>query len=102
MVSYAAVNTCPHTSQATDEEQRSDHKAHLAFAAGPHACPAENIVFVISVAAIERLMGRLPDIALTVPASHAHLSARPHLPGPHRAPLPFHSTDSGFLEGHAG
>nr|WTC14201.1 cytochrome P450 [Streptomyces anthocyanicus] len=69
MVSYAAVNTCPHTSQATDEEQRSDHKAHLAFAAGPHACPAENIVFVISVAAIERLMGRLPDIALTVPAA---------------------------------
>ncbi|BFO18509.1 hypothetical protein SHKM778_48970 [Streptomyces sp. KM77-8] len=68
MVSYAAVNTCPHAQQAADE-QRSDHKAHLAFAAGPHACPAENIVFVVSVAAIERLMGRLPDIELTVPAA---------------------------------
>ncbi|WP_051845331.1 cytochrome P450 [Streptomyces sp. NRRL S-813] len=68
MVSYAAVNTCPHTGQVTDG-QRSDYKAHLAFAAGPHACPAEDIVFVVSVAAIERLMGRLPDVELTVPAA---------------------------------
>jgi cytochrome P450 len=68
MVSYAAVNTCPHANQVPDE-QRSDHKAHLAFAAGPHACPAENIVLVVAVAAIERLMGRLPDIELTVPAA---------------------------------
>lgn len=68
MVSYAAVNTCPHSSQAPADAQRSDHKAHLAFSAGPHACPAENIVLVIAVAAIERLMGRLPDVELTVPA----------------------------------
>ncbi|MFJ2008283.1 cytochrome P450 family protein [Streptomyces chartreusis] len=68
MVSYAAVNTCPHTGQVANE-QRSDYKAHLAFAAGPHACPAEDIVFVVSVAAIERLLGRLSDIELTVPAA---------------------------------
>ncbi len=65
MVSYAAVNTCPYSNQARDGH-RSDHRAHLAFAAGPHECPARSIAFVVAIAAIERLTSYLPDIELAV------------------------------------
>lgn len=65
MVSYAAANTCPHANQPQDGH-RSGAKAHLAFAAGDHRCPARDIVFVVATAAIERLTSCLPDIELAV------------------------------------
>ncbi|MEV0494430.1 cytochrome P450 [Streptomyces atratus] len=67
MVSYAAANTCPHSGMPTDG-YRSGNKAHLAFAAGPHACPARDVAMLIATAAIERLLTYLPDIELDVPA----------------------------------
>lgn len=73
-VSYAAINTCPYTGQ-TSEGFRSDRKAHLAFAAGPHECPAQSIALVVAIAAIERLTATLPDIELAVPAEQ--LAHRP-------------------------
>ncbi|MCF3963732.1 cytochrome P450 [Streptomyces fuscigenes] len=66
MVSYAAANTCPHPGVAQDGF-RSGNKAHLAFAAGPHACPARDLALLIATAAIERLATYLPDIVLAVP-----------------------------------
>ncbi|MET9083165.1 cytochrome P450 [Streptomyces sp. NPDC004237] len=66
MVSYAAINTCPYANQANDGH-RSDRRAHLAFAAGPHECPARSIAEVITITAIERVTMRLPDIELMVP-----------------------------------
>ncbi|RKE17948.1 cytochrome P450 [Streptomyces sp. TLI_171] len=68
MVSYAGANTCPH-SNPPREEHRSGNKAHLAFAAGPHACPARSTAILVATAAIERLTSYLPDITLAVPAS---------------------------------
>ncbi|MFS0691799.1 cytochrome P450 [Streptomyces nitrosporeus] len=73
-VSYAAINTCPYTGQ-TREGFRSDRKAHLAFAAGPHECPAQPIALVVATAAIERLTATLPDIELAVPVEQ--LTHRP-------------------------
>ncbi|MFD8589887.1 cytochrome P450 [Streptomyces sp. NPDC059637] len=73
-VAYAAINTCPYTGQ-TSEGFRSDRKAHLAFAAGPHECPAQSIAIVVAIAAIERLTATLPDIELAVPAER--LTHRP-------------------------
>ncbi|MFD3482971.1 cytochrome P450 [Streptomyces sp. NPDC058665] len=67
MVSYAAANTCPHAGIPADG-YRSGTKAHLAFAAGPHACPARDLALLIATAAIERLASYLPDIELAVPA----------------------------------
>ncbi|MFF3752540.1 cytochrome P450 [Streptomyces sp. NPDC002018] len=67
MVSYAAANTCPHTGVPSDG-YRSGTKAHLAFAAGPHACPGRDLALLIATAAIERLVSYLPDIQLAVPA----------------------------------
>ncbi|MFE0369426.1 cytochrome P450 family protein [Streptomyces tendae] len=66
MISYAAANTCPHAS-ASSGGHRSGIKAHLAFAAGPHACPARRIALLIAATAIERLVSYLPDIQLAVP-----------------------------------
>ncbi|MGW2088143.1 cytochrome P450 [Streptomyces sp. NPDC001880] len=67
MVSYAAANTCPHSGVPADG-YRSGNKAHLAFAAGPHTCPARDVATLIATAAIERLLTYLPDIELDVPA----------------------------------
>lgn len=67
MVSYAAANTCPHSGIPSDG-YRSGNKAHLAFAAGPHTCPARDVATLIATAAIERLLTYLPDIELDVPA----------------------------------
>ncbi|MFK0154351.1 cytochrome P450 [Streptomyces sp. NPDC090493] len=66
MVSYAAANTCPYTNPSGDGH-RSGIKAHLAFAAGPHACPARKTALLIAATAIERLVSYLPDIELAVP-----------------------------------
>lgn len=65
MVSYAAANTCPHAGVPSDG-YRSGTKAHLAFAAGPHTCPARDLALLIATAAIERLASYLPDIELAV------------------------------------
>ncbi|MFE4372553.1 cytochrome P450 [Streptomyces sp. NPDC056835] len=66
MVSYAAANTCPHAGVPSDG-YRSGTRAHLAFAAGPHACPGRDLALLIATAAIERLLSYLPDIQLDVP-----------------------------------
>ncbi|MEU3519922.1 cytochrome P450 [Streptomyces sp. NPDC006654] len=42
--------------------------AHLAWGAGPHACPAKGPAHVIATAAIELLLNALPDVSLAVPA----------------------------------
>ncbi|WP_405010062.1 cytochrome P450 [Kitasatospora sp. NBC_01539] len=68
MVSYAAANSCPHANLPNDDH-RSGNKAHLAFAAGPHACPARSTAVLVATAAIERLTSYLPDVRLTVPAA---------------------------------
>ncbi|MEW2549461.1 cytochrome P450 [Streptomyces sp. NPDC047002] len=65
MISFAAANADP----ALAEAQSSAKRAHLAWGAGPHACPAKDWAHVIYEAGIERLLKRLPDIELAVPAS---------------------------------
>src|SRR5262249_36176119 len=42
-------------------------KAHLAFGAGPHSCPAKDPAFMIASTAVESLLNRLPDIEMRVP-----------------------------------
>ena len=63
-IAYKAVNTDP--SKQTGE--RIGNRAHLAFSAGPHTCPAKNPARIIASAAIEKLLDRLPDLDLAVPA----------------------------------
>jgi cytochrome P450 len=87
VVSLAAANTDPALNPAAG---RAGNRAHLAFSAGAHACPAKDPARLIAAVAIERLMDCLPDVRLAVAA--ADLQWRP---GPfHRAltALPVHFT----------
>ncbi|MEY9969108.1 cytochrome P450 [Streptacidiphilus sp. MAP12-16] len=78
MVSYAAANTAP---DGLGDGPRSDGGAHLAWAAGPHACPAKQPALLIATTAIERLTSYLGDLELAVPREQL-----PWRPGPfHRA-----------------
>ncbi|MFK0118985.1 cytochrome P450 [Streptomyces sp. NPDC090994] len=63
LISFAAANTDPKLKR--HREQLS--KAHLAFGAGPHACPAKDPAFQMTVTAVEALLNRLPDVELRVP-----------------------------------
>lgn len=78
VISFAAANSDP----ALAEARRTHSKgAHLAWGAGPHACPAKDPAQVIAVTAIEKLLNALPDLTLAV-----HEKELEWRPGPfHRA-----------------
>ncbi|MER6539668.1 cytochrome P450 [Streptomyces sp900105755] len=46
--------------------QRIGNRAHLAWGAGPHACPVQDEARMIAAIAMERLLDRIPDVALAV------------------------------------
>ncbi|MFJ8672081.1 cytochrome P450 [Streptomyces sp. NPDC093589] len=64
VISFAAANTDPNLSVG---RQTLSKRAHLAWGAGPHACPAKDPALLVSVLAIEKLLNSLPDIDLAVP-----------------------------------
>jgi hypothetical protein len=77
VVSLAAANTDP----TLTTDQRAGNRAHLAWSAGPHNCPAQSPARLIAAVAVEKLLDRLPDVELAVPVEE--LTWRP---GPfHRA-----------------
>lgn len=45
----------------------TDNRSHLAWGAGPHACPARDIAYLVAQDAIDQLLDALPDIQLAVP-----------------------------------
>ncbi|WP_326697351.1 cytochrome P450 [Streptomyces sp. NBC_01754] len=78
LISYHAANTAPDSEQAGE---RTDGGAHLAWSAGPHACPVKQPALLITITAIERLTSHLGDLELAVPRSQLQWR-----PGPfHRA-----------------
>jgi cytochrome P450 len=64
LVSFAAANTDPALAAS---RHASSNRSHLAWSAGPHACPAKDPARLITVTAIENLFNRLPDVELAVP-----------------------------------
>ncbi|NGO14325.1 cytochrome P450 [Streptomyces sp. HC44] len=77
VVSLAAANTDP----ALTADQRAGNRAHLAWSAGPHNCPAQSPARLIAAVAVEKLLDRLPDVELAVPVDQLEWR-----PGPfHRA-----------------
>ncbi|MEV6505833.1 cytochrome P450 [Streptomyces sp. NPDC051642] len=64
MISFAAANTDP---KLTAHREQLSSKAHLAFGAGPHGCPAKDPAFMITATAVESLLNRLPDVEMRVP-----------------------------------
>ncbi|MFJ4624055.1 cytochrome P450 [Streptomyces sp. NPDC088812] len=64
LVSFAAANTGP---ALTAARKAGSNRAHLAWSAGPHACPSKDPARQITVTAIENLLNKLPDVELAVP-----------------------------------
>ncbi|MFI1353094.1 cytochrome P450 [Streptomyces sp. NPDC020898] len=64
VISFAAANSDPALNEA---RQMASKGAHLAFGAGPHACPAKDPALVIALTAIEKILNALPDLTLAVP-----------------------------------
>jgi cytochrome P450 len=63
MISHAAANTDP----SLPAELGYSSRAHLAFSAGPHRCPAVGLATVIATTTIETVMDRLWDMQLAAP-----------------------------------
>lgn len=61
--------------------ERTGNRSHLAWGAGPHACPAQSVAMLIANEALDQLLDALPDLELALPLTE--LTWRP---GPfHRA-----------------
>lgn len=52
---------------AANATSAGSNRAHLAWSAGPHACPHKEPARLITLAAVERLFNELPDVELAVP-----------------------------------
>ncbi len=77
VISLTAANNDP----SLTVEHREGNRAHLAWSAGPHTCPAQRHARLIATAAIEKLLDALPEMELAVPAGELEWR-----PGPfHRA-----------------
>ncbi|MET7769564.1 cytochrome P450 [Nocardia sp. NPDC005366] len=77
VISIAACNNDPEIAA----DQYAGNRSHLAWGAGPHACPASSMAYLIAQEAIDQLLDALPEIRLAV--SPSELTWRP---GPfHRA-----------------
>ncbi|MFD5857537.1 cytochrome P450 [Streptomyces chartreusis] len=63
LVGFQAANA----SSARSATGQSSNRAHLAWSAGPHACPSKEPARLITLAAIEHLFNELPDVELAVP-----------------------------------
>ncbi|MGN9813829.1 cytochrome P450 [Streptomyces sp. SD11] len=97
VVSLAAANTDP----ALTNDQRAGNRAHLAWSAGPHNCPARSPARLIAAVAVEKLLDRLPDVRLAVPVEelewrpgpfHRALTTLPvHFPPAPQSPKPHHT-----------
>ncbi|MDO0915330.1 cytochrome P450 [Streptomyces sp. DT2A-34] len=63
LVGFQAANAA----SARSTTGQGSNRAHLAWSAGPHACPSKEPARLITLAAIEHLFNELPDIELAVP-----------------------------------
>lgn len=60
LVSFGAANTAL-------ADRGADTRGHLAWSAGPHACPSKEPARLIALTGLETLFNALPDIELAVP-----------------------------------
>ncbi|MEU7632064.1 cytochrome P450 [Nocardia sp. NPDC049220] len=63
VISMAGCNNDP----AIRGGDYTGNRSHLAWGAGPHACPAKSIAYLVVQDAIDQLLDALPEIQLAVP-----------------------------------
>lgn len=65
VISLTACNNDPKIRRNNDAEESSlGNRSHLAWSAGPHACPAKDVAYLTVQFAIDLLFDALPDIEL--------------------------------------
>ncbi|NUP25567.1 MAG: cytochrome P450 [Nocardia sp.] len=63
VISLAGCNNDP----AISNGDHTGNRSHLAWGAGPHACPAKSAAYLIAQGAIDQLLDALPDLRPAVP-----------------------------------
>ncbi|MEU1980644.1 cytochrome P450 [Nocardia sp. NPDC019395] len=63
VISLAGCNNDPEIRTGN----HTGNRAHLAWGAGPHACPAQHTAYVVAQEAIDQLLDALPEIRLAIP-----------------------------------
>lgn len=74
LISMSACNNDP----AVHTRGFTANRSHLAWGAGPHACPAKDIASTIARVAIDQLLDVLPDIELAVPVEDLQWRSGPY------------------------
>ncbi|NED09351.1 cytochrome P450, partial [Streptomyces sp. SID6648] len=81
VISMSAANNDPALTEGVPAGGLGGNRAHLAWSAGPHTCPARSHAYLIAETAVTHLLDALPETDLARP--FAELTWRP---GPfHRA-----------------
>lgn len=63
LISLAGCNNDPEIRGG----DRTGNRSHLAWSAGPHACPAKSVAYMVVQDAIDQLLDALPEMQLAVP-----------------------------------
>ncbi|MEU6586293.1 cytochrome P450 [Nocardia sp. NPDC046763] len=63
LISLTACNNDPEIAGG----DRTGNRSHLAWSAGPHACPARSVAYLVAQTAIDELLDAVPDLTLAVP-----------------------------------
>ncbi len=61
VISLAGCNNDP----AIAGGDRTGNRSHLAWSAGPHACPAKSVAYLVAQDAIDQLLDALPELRLS-------------------------------------
>lgn len=88
ILGLAAANDDPRIHDG-DPSAEPGNRSHLAWSAGPHACPARIPARLITRTAVETALHRLPDVRLEIPADEIALRPSPWTRCPVSLPVTF-------------
>jgi cytochrome P450 len=98
LLGFGPANADPQI-HSDDRWSELGNRSHLAWGAGPHACPAEVPTRVIVRTAVETALHRLPDVRLAVPAGEIRRFPSPISRCPASLPVTFTPFDATALGG---
>lgn len=88
ILGLAAANQDPRV-HTDDPWLEIGNRSHLAWSAGPHACPAQRAGRIITRVAVDAALHQLPNVALAIPADEVELLPSPWTRCPASLPVCF-------------
>jgi cytochrome P450 len=88
VMGFAAANNDPRV-HTDDQWLEVGNRSHLAWSAGPHACPAQRPGRMIARIAVDTALHRLHDVSLAIPADEVELLPSPWMRCPASLPVRF-------------